>query len=94
VREWVVVARHGLRAALTPIVSAAGVDLGVLLGGAVITENVFAYNGLGFIAVRAVTNNDLPVTVGIVLVASFFVVVAQMIVDLLYGVIDPRVRLS
>lgn len=94
VTEWVVVARHGLRAALTPIVSAAGVDLGVLLGGAVITEQVFAYTGLGFTAVRAITNSDLPVTVGIVLVAAFFVVVAQMIVDILYGVIDPRVRLT
>lgn len=94
VKEWVVVFRHGLRAALTPIVSASGVDLGVLLGGAVITETVFTYNGLGYIAVKAIITSDLPVTVGIVLVASFFVVIAQMIVDILYGVIDPRVRLK
>lgn len=93
VKEWRVVARHGLRAALTPIVSASGVDLGVLLGGAVITEQVFTYNGLGFIAVRAIITADLTVTVGIVLVAAFFVVLANLLVDILYGVIDPRVRL-
>jgi peptide/nickel transport system permease protein len=92
VKEWVVIGRHGLRAALTPIVSASGVDLGVLLGGAVITEQVFTFNGLGFIAIRAVQTADLPVIVGIVLLAASFVVFANLIVDILYGVIDPRVR--
>jgi len=94
VREWKVVMRHGLRAALTPIVTAAGLDLGGLLGGAVITEQVFTFQGLGYTAVRAITETDLPVTVGIVIVASAFVVVANLVVDVLYGFIDPRVRLS
>ena len=94
VRELTVIRRHGLRAALTPIVTAAGLDLGGLLGGAVITENVFNFQGLGYLAVRAITETDLPVTVGIVILASAFVVVANLVVDLLYGVIDPRVRLS
>jgi peptide/nickel transport system permease protein len=94
VREWKVISRHGLRAALTPIVTAAGLDLGGLLGGAVITEQVFTFQGLGYTAVRAITETDLPVTVGIVIVASAFVVVANLVVDVLYGFIDPRVRLS
>jgi len=94
VREWKVIMRHGLRAALTPIVTAAGLDLGGLLGGAVITEQVFTFQGLGYTAVRAITETDLPVTVGIVIVASAFVVVANLVVDVLYGFIDPRVRLS
>ena len=94
VKEWVVIGRHGLRAALTPIVTASGLDLGGLLGGAVITEQVFNYPGLGFKAVHAITDTDLPVTVGIVVVASFFIIFANLVVDVLYGVIDPRVRLQ
>jgi peptide/nickel transport system permease protein len=94
VAEWRVIQRHGLRAALTPIVTAAGLDLGGVLGGAVITESVFRFHGLGFTAVLAILESDLPVTVGIVLLASFFIVIANLVVDVLYGVIDPRVRLS
>ena len=94
VPERKVIFKHGLRAALTPIVTAAGVDLGALLGGAVITEQVFTFQGLGYTAIRAITETDLPVTVGIVLVAATFVVVANMVVDILYGIIDPRVRLE
>ena len=94
VKELTVVRRHGLRAALTPIVTAAGLDLGGLLGGAIISEQVFNFQGLGWTAIRAITDTDLPVIVGIVVVASFFIVVANLVVDVLYGVIDPRVRLS
>ena len=94
VRDWTVVRRHGLRAALTPIVTAAGLDLGGLLGGAIISEQVFNFQGLGWTAIRAITDTDLPVIVGIVVVASFFIVIANLVVDVLYGVIDPRVRLS
>ncbi len=94
VKESSVIRRHGLRAALTPIVTAAGMDLGGLLGGAVITEQVFTFRGLGYTAVRAILETDLPLIVGIVLVASAFIVVANLVVDVLYGVIDPRVRLS
>ncbi len=94
VKDWTVIRRHGLRAALTPIVTAAGLDLGGLLGGAIISEQVFNFQGLGWTAIRAITDTDLPVIVGIVIVASFFIVIANLVVDVLYGVIDPRVRLS
>jgi peptide/nickel transport system permease protein len=94
VKERTVVRKHGLRAALTPIVTAAGLDLAGLLGGAIITEQVFNFQGLGWTSVRAITDTDLPTIVGIVITASFFVVIANLIVDILYGVIDPRVRLT
>ena len=93
-KEFTVVRRHGLRAALTPIVTAAGLDLGGLLGGAIITEQVFNFQGLGWTAIQAIQNTDLPVIVAIVVVAAFFIVIANLVVDVLYGVIDPRVRLS
>ncbi|MCH8628190.1 ABC transporter permease [Arsenicicoccus piscis] len=94
VKPWTIVRRHGLRAALTPIVTAAGLDLGGLLGGAVITEQVFNFQGLGWTAVRSIVATDLPVIVGMVLVAAAFIVLANLVVDVLYGVIDPRVRLT
>jgi peptide/nickel transport system permease protein len=89
-----VVYRHALRSALTPVVTQLGIDVGALLGGAIITEDVFGLPGLGQEAVQSVTTEDLPVIVGIVLLASFFVVVANIVVDLLYAVLDPRVRIS
>ena len=89
-----VVYRHGLRSALTPVVTQLGIDVGALLGGAIVTENVFGLPGLGQLAVQSVTTQDLPVIMGIVLVASFFVVAANIVVDLLYAVLDPRVRRS
>jgi peptide/nickel transport system permease protein len=88
-----VVFRHGLRAALTPVVTQFGIDVGVLLGGAIITEQVFGLTGLGYEAVRAITSNDLPIIIGVVIVATTAVVVANLIVDIVYAVLDPRVRL-
>jgi len=84
--------KHTLRGALTPIATIAGLDLGGLLGGAIITEQVFNYDGLGRTAVMAATTYDLPVTVGIVLVVATFVISANIVVDVLYAVIDPRVK--
>lgn len=89
-----VLVKHSMRAALTPLVTMAGLDLAVLLGGAIITESVFNYDGLGKTAVNAVQNLDLPLIVGIVLLLASFVVVANIIVDILYAVIDPRVRVG
>ena len=83
---------HGLRSALTPIVTQAGIDLGIILGGVVIAENIFGLPGLGALAVQSITTQDLPVIIGIVLLSSFFIVVANIVVDLLYTVLDPRVR--
>ena len=88
-----VIYRHALRAALTPVVSQFGIDLGVLAGGAVVTETVFGMPGLGYTAVQAINNQDLPVIIGIVIVASASVVVANIFVDIFYAVLDPRVRL-
>lgn len=86
--------KHALRAALTPIVTMAGLDFAGLMGGAIITESVFNYPGLGKLAVAANNDFDLPTLVGLVILLAFFVIVANIIVDLLYAVIDPRVRLS
>jgi peptide/nickel transport system permease protein len=85
--------RHNLRSALTPVVTQFGLDVGVLIGGAVITETVFGLPGIGFTAVRAINQQDLPVVIGVVIVASAGVIVANLLVDILYAVLDPRVRL-
>ena len=93
-REGRVVYRHGLRAALIPVVTQFGIDVGTLLGGVIVTEQVFGLNGLGRMSVQAVTNSDEPVIIAVVLLAAVFVVVANIVVDLLYAVLDPRIRLS
>ncbi|MCX4819527.1 ABC transporter permease [Streptomyces sp. NBC_01142] len=93
-RERTVVGRHGLRAALTPIITVFGMDVGLLLGGALITESVFSLHGIGEYAVQGITANDLPPILGVTLVAAFFVVICNLLVDLLYAAVDPRVRLS
>ena len=86
--------RHGLRSSLTPVVTQFGIDVGTLLGGAIVTESVFGLPGLGQLAVQSVTNQDLPVIIGIVLLAAAFIVVANIVVDAVYAVLDPRVRLG
>jgi peptide/nickel transport system permease protein len=91
-RERTVVVRHGLRAALTPILTIFGMDLGLLLGGAILTESTFSLPGLGQFTILAVQNQDFPEIMGVVLLAAFFIVVANMLVDILYAVVDPRVR--
>jgi peptide/nickel transport system permease protein len=89
-----VIYRHALRAAITPVTTQFGIDLGVLLGGAVVTEQIFGLPGLGQIAVQSILSQDLPVIIAIVTLASAFVVVANIAVDILYAVLDPRVRLE
>ena len=88
-----VVYRHGLRAALTPVVTQFGIDLGATLGGIIVVENVFCLPGLGALAVSSVLNQDLPVVIGLVMVASAFIVVANIVVDAIYALLDPRVRI-
>jgi peptide/nickel transport system permease protein len=92
--ERTVVVRHGLRAALTPILTIFGMDLGLLLGGAVLTETTFSLPGLGQFTILAINNQDFPEIMGVVMLAAFFIVVANMLVDILYAVVDPRVRLA
>lgn len=91
--ERVVVRKHAFRAGLTPIVTSAGLDLAGLLGGAVITEYIFSLPGLGRLAIGAVVEYDLPTITATTLVAAVFVIIANLVVDLLYVAIDPRVRL-
>jgi peptide/nickel transport system permease protein len=89
-----VIYRHGLRSALTPVVTLLGLDLGTLLGGAIITERLFGLPGIGAMAIEAVRDHDLPVLLGTVMTASFFIVFANLVIDILYGVLDTRVRLT
>ena len=92
--ERTVIYRHGLRSALTPIVTLLGIDVGTLLGGTVVTEQLFGLQGVGQTAVTAVNQSDLPVVMGTVIVAAFFIVVANILVDITYAVLDARVRLA
>lgn len=91
-RERTVVVEHGLRGALTPILTIFGLDVGLLLGGAVLTEKTFSLPGLGKYAVDGIVSNDLPKILGVTMVAAVFIVIANLVVDLLYAVVDPRVR--
>jgi peptide/nickel transport system permease protein len=91
-RERTVVTKHGLRGALTPLLTIFGLDFGLLIGGAVLTESAFGLNGLGKYAVDGIRANDLPKILGVTLFAALFVVIANLVVDLLYAVVDPRVR--
>ena len=92
--ERTVVIKHALRAGLTPIVTAAGLDLAGLLGGAIISENIFSLPGLGSLSVQSIVQSDLPVIEGITLLTASLIIFANLVVDLLYAVIDPRVRLA
>jgi peptide/nickel transport system permease protein len=91
--EKIVVRKHAFRAGLTPIVTSAGLDLAGLLGGAVITEYIFSLPGMGRLAIGAVVEYDLPTITAATMVAAVFVIIANLVVDLLYMAIDPRVRL-
>ncbi|MEU1826164.1 MULTISPECIES: ABC transporter permease [Streptomyces] len=93
-REPVVIGKHAMRSTLTPVLTILGMDLGALVGGAILTETTFNLPGLGQAAVKAISDRDLPLILGVTLIAATAVVVANLVVDLLYAVIDPRVRLS
>jgi peptide/nickel transport system permease protein len=92
--ERVVIYRHGLRNALIPVVTIFGLEFGTLLSGAVITETVFAWPGVGRLIILAVQQRDFPVVVGAVTIIATLFVFLNLVVDLLYGIIDPRVRYS
>jgi len=87
-----VVYRHGLRSAVTPIVTMAGLDIGILLGGAILTETVFNIPGVGRFAYDSIVNSDLPAIQGTVLFGAFFIIAANIVVDVVYAFLDPRVR--
>ena len=86
--------RHGLRSAITPVVTAAGLDIGILLGGTILVETVFNIPGVGRLAFDSIQNADLPMIQGTVLLGAFFIIFANLVVDVLYAFLDPRVRYS
>jgi peptide/nickel transport system permease protein len=92
--ERTVIGRHGMRSAITPIVTALGLDIGILLSGAILTETVFNIPGIGRLAYEGIQNADLPVIQGTVLFGAFFIVIANLVVDIGYAFLDPRVRYS
>ncbi|WP_421579792.1 ABC transporter permease [Shinella sp. M31] len=87
-----VVWKHGMRAALTPLVTQLGADIALLLGGVIVIEQVYGLQGVGALAVQAVANQDRPIIIGVVLLGGLFIVIANIAVDLLYVLLDPRVR--
>ncbi len=90
--ERAVVWRHGVRAAITPVITVLGLDIGILLGGAILTETVFNIPGIGRLAYTAIRTADLPVIQGTVLFGAVFIIIANLVVDVLYAFLDPRVR--
>jgi peptide/nickel transport system permease protein len=93
-RRRTVIYKHGVRAALTPVVTQLGIDVGTLLAGAFVTERVFGLTGLGQLALNAIENGDLPVVAAVVVLAASFIVVMNTLVDIVYALLDPRVRLG
>ena len=89
-----VIGKHGLRAALTPIVTIFGLDLGGLLGGAILTETVYSFPGLGSLALVSITKEDFPVILGVTLFAAFAIVMMNLVVDVIYAFVDPKVQYS
>jgi peptide/nickel transport system permease protein len=87
-----VIFKHGLRASLTPIVTLFGLDIALLVGGAIITESVFNLQGLGWLAITAATSQDLPDVLGVVLCTATAVAVMNLVVDVVYAFLDPRIR--
>jgi peptide/nickel transport system permease protein len=94
ISERRVVYKHGLRVALAPLVTTFGLDLGTLLGGAVITEQIFSIYGLGRLTIDALLGTDLPVIMAVTMLSAFFIVVANFLVDLVHAIIDPRIRVA
>ena len=90
--ERSVILKHGVRSAITPVVTVLGLDIGILLGGAILTESVFNIPGVGRLAYDAITRGDLPIVQGTVLFGAFFIIIMNLIVDVLYAFLDPRVR--
>ena len=89
-----IVYSHALRNALIPVVSIMGLQLGALMGGAVLTETIFSWPGLGRLIVTAISERDYPLMQGGILVAATFFAMVNLVVDILYSVIDPRIRLK
>ena len=94
ISETRVVYRHALRAAISPVVTILGLDMAALLSGTLITEQIFGVDGIGRFAIQALRNDDLPIIMGTVMIGCFLVVTMNLVVDIAYSFVDPRVRLS
>jgi peptide/nickel transport system permease protein len=92
VSELWVVAKHTLRNAALPILTITGLQFGTLLGGAVVTETVFAWPGVGRLAIQSIYNRDYPVVQATVFIAAVLFIAINLVLDLLYGILDPRAR--
>jgi ABC-type dipeptide/oligopeptide/nickel transport system permease component len=92
VREWAVVGKHALRNAAIPILTITALQLGTLLGGAVVTETVFAWPGIGRLAIQSIYNRDYPIVQCVVFLSALVFVVINFFVELVYGLLDPRIR--
>ena len=92
--ERTVVYKHGLRAALVPVVTIFGIDFGTLLAGTIFTERIFDINGIGFWSLQAVQHKDLPVVAATALFSAVLLIISNLVVDVIYSFLDPRVRLS
>jgi peptide/nickel transport system permease protein len=92
--EKVVVYKHALRNALIPVVTIVGLQMGELLAGAIVIENVFNLPGLGRLIFLAIGQRDLPVVQGVSLLIAFFIVIVNFAVDVIYGIVDPRIRVG
>ncbi|CAB4723149.1 unannotated protein [freshwater metagenome] len=86
--------KHGLRAALVPIVTIFGIDFGTLLAGTIFTERIFEIDGIGYWSLRAVLDKDLPIVSATALFSATCLIVSNLLVDVVYSILDPRVRLS
>jgi peptide/nickel transport system permease protein len=93
-KEQVVIRKHAMRSTMTPILTMLGMDLGALIGGAILTETTFSLPGLGQAVLNGIKNQDLPIILGVTLITSVAVLIANLVVDVMYAVIDPRVRLA
>ena len=92
IREWRVIVHHALRSSLSPVITQFGIDLGTLMGGAIVTEVVFGLPGLGREVTQAIIKQDLPVIIGVTILSSVLVVTANVVVDVVHALLDPRVR--
>jgi peptide/nickel transport system permease protein len=92
VAEWLVIAKHTFRNAAVPIVTITGLQFGTLLGGAVVTETVFAWPGIGRLAIQSIYNRDYPIVQSVVFLSALMFIVLNFLIDVVYGLLDPRIR--
>jgi peptide/nickel transport system permease protein len=92
--EREVIFKHALKNAILPVITVIGLDIGWFVGGAVVVETVFSWPGIGLLLTRGILNHDFPVVQGCILVMAFFVIIGNLMADILYAYVDPRVRLG